>query len=136
MAFVQENWLLILVFVSSGAMLAWPLAQRRWSSTKDVSPAEATQLINRQNAVLLDVREPKEFEGGRVPSAVHIPLSQLAGRTAELAKFVARPVIAYCESGRRSRMAGSTLAKAGFKEVYSLEGGLAAWKKDGLPLEK
>ncbi len=136
MAFVQENWLLILVFVSSGLMLLWPLAQRRWSATKDVTPAEATQLINRQNALLLDVREPKEFEGGRLPAAVHIPLSQLAGRAAELAKYATRPVIAYCESGRRSRMAGGTLSKAGFKEVYSLDGGLAAWKKDGLPVEK
>jgi len=136
MAFLQENWLLILVFVSSGAMLAFPLVQRRWSTMKDVTPAEATQLINRQNAVLLDVREPKEFEGGRLPSALHIPLSQLAGRAAELVKFAARPVIAYCESGRRSRMAGGALTKAGFKEIYSLEGGLAAWKKDGLPVEK
>ncbi len=136
MAFVQENWVLILVFVSSGLMLAWPLVQGRWSATKDVSAAEATQLINRQNAVLLDVREPKEYEGGRLPTAIHIPLSQLAGRTSELAKYVARPVIAYCETGRRSRAAGGALAKAGFRQVYSLEGGLAAWKKDGLPVEK
>ena len=57
--------MLILVFVMSGAMLAWPLVQRRFSAVKDVNTIEATQLINRQNAVLLDVREPKAFEGGR-----------------------------------------------------------------------
>lgn len=136
MAFVQENWLLILVFVFSGAMLAWQFVAPRFSAVKSVNTVQATQLINRQNALLLDVREPKEFEGGRLPAALHIPLSQLAGRAAELAKYATRPVIAYCESGRRSRMAGGTLSKAGFKEVYSLEGGLAAWKKDGLPVEK
>lgn len=136
MAFVQENWLLILVFVLSGAMLAWQFVAPRFSAVKSVNTVQATQLINRQNALLLDVREPKEFEGGRLPAALHIPLSQLAGRAAELAKYATRPVIAYCESGRRSRMAGGTLSKAGFKEVYSLEGGLAAWKKDGLPVEK
>ncbi|HYR00673.1 MAG TPA: rhodanese-like domain-containing protein [Casimicrobiaceae bacterium] len=136
MAFVQENWLLILVFVLSGAMLAWQFVAPRFSAVKNVNTVQATQLINRQNALLLDVREPKEFEGGRLPAALHIPLSQLAGRAAELAKYATRPVIAYCESGRRSRMAGGTLSKAGFKEVYSLEGGLAAWKKDGLPVEK
>jgi len=92
--------------------------------------------MNRRNAVLLDVREPKEFEGGRLPSALHIPLSQLAGRVSELAKLVARPVVAYCDTGRRSRMAAGTLAKAGFKEIYNLQGGIAAWKKDGLPVEK
>jgi len=136
MAFVQENWLLILVFVLSGAMLAWQFVAPRFSAVKSVNTVQATQLINRQNALLLDVREPKEFEGGRLPAALHIPLSQLAGRAAELAKYATRPVIAYCESGRRSRTAGGTLSKAGFKEVYSLEGGLAAWKKDGLPVEK
>ena len=136
MAFVQENWLLILVFVLSGAMLAWQFVAPRFSAVKSVNTVQATQLINRQNALLLDVREPKEFEGGRLPAALHIPLSQLAGRATELAKYATRPVIAYCESGRRSRMAGGTLSKAGFKEVYSLEGGLAAWKKDGLPVEK
>jgi rhodanese-related sulfurtransferase len=136
MAFVQENWLLILVFLLSGAMLAWQFVAPRFSAVKSVNTVQATQLINRQNALLLDVREPKEFEGGRLPAALHIPLSQLAGRAAELAKYATRPVIAYCESGRRSRMAGGTLSKAGFKEVYSLEGGLAAWKKDGLPVEK
>ena len=72
--------------------------------------------------MLLDVREPKEFEGGRLPAAIHIPLSQLAGRANELAKLAARPVIAYCASGRRSRMAGGALAKAGFKDIYSLAG--------------
>ena len=128
--------MLILVFVMSGAMLAWPLVQRRFSAVKDVNTIEATQLINRQNAVLLDVREPKAFEGGRLPAAIHIPLSQLAGRTNELAKLAARPVVAYCGDGRRSRMASGALTKAGFKEIYSLQGGLAAWKKDGLPLEK
>jgi rhodanese-related sulfurtransferase len=136
MAFVQENWMLILVFVLSGAMLAWPLVQRRISSVRDVNCAEATRLVNRENAVFLDVREPKEYEGGRLPGAIHIPLSQLAGRTNELSKLASRPVVAYCDSGRRSRMAGGALGKAGFQAVYSLEGGILAWKKDGLPLEK
>jgi rhodanese-related sulfurtransferase len=136
MSFVQTNWMLILVFVLSGAMLAWPYVQRGFSTVKDVSCAEATQLLNRQDAVFLDVREPKEFEGGRLPRAIHIPLSQLAGRTSELAKFVSRPIVAYCGNGRRGPSAASALAKAGFKEIYNLQGGIAAWKKDGLPVEK
>jgi rhodanese-related sulfurtransferase len=136
MSFVQNNWMLIVIFLLSGGMLVWPFVQRRISSVKDITSVEATQLMNRRNAVLLDVREPKEFEGGRLPSALHIPLSQLAGRVSELAKLVARPVVAYCDTGRKSRMAASTLAKAGFKEIYNLQGGIAAWKKDGLPVEK
>ena len=136
MSFVQNNWMLIAVFVLSGGMLVWPFVQRRISPVKDVTSAEATQLFNRRNAVLLDVREPKEFEGGRLPNAIHIPLSQLAGRASELAKLVARPVVAYCDTGRRSPGAVAVLSKAGFQEIYSLHGGILAWKKDGLPVEK
>jgi rhodanese-related sulfurtransferase len=138
MSFMQSptNQMLVGVFLLSGGMLVWPFVQRRMSSVKDVNNVEATQLINRRNAVLLDVREPKEFEGGRLPSAIHIPLSQLAGRVSELAKFTARPIVAYCDTGRRSRMAAGALEKAGFKEIYTLQGGIAAWKKDGLPVEK
>ena len=136
MPFLQENWMLILVFVLSGVMLAWQWIAPRFSAVKDVSTAEATQLINRQNAVLLDVREPKEYAGGQLPSANQIPLSQLPDRAAELAKYAARPVIAYCDIGRRSRMAGRTQANAGFNEIYRLAWGIAAWKKEQLPLEK
>ena len=87
MSFLQNNWMLILVLVMSGAMLVWPLVQRRLSPVKDIGNLEATRLINSANAVLVDVRETKEFEGGRLPKAVHIPLSQLDGRGDELAKL-------------------------------------------------
>jgi len=136
MSFVQTNWMLILVFALSGAMLVWPFVQRGFSRVKGVGSAQATQLLNRQDAVLLDVREPKEYEGGRLPHAIHIPLSQLDARATELAKLAARPIVIYCNTGNRSRMAASKVGKVGFKDIYSLDGGIDAWKKDGLPVEK
>jgi rhodanese-related sulfurtransferase len=136
MSFVQSNWMLILVMIASGAMLVWPLVQRRMSPASDVGNLEATRLINTSNAVLVDVRETKEYEGGRLPSAAHIPLSQLASRGSELARLVGRPIIVYCMSGHRSRMAVSALAKLGFKDIYTLRGGYQAWKDAGLPVEK
>jgi rhodanese-related sulfurtransferase len=134
--FVQNNWLLILVFVLSGAMLVWPLVQSRLSPGKDVGNLEVTRLINSSNAVLVDVRETKEYEGGRLPNAIHIPLSQLASRGAELARYVGKPVVAYCMTGNRARMANAALARLGFKDVYNLRGGYKAWKDAGLPVEK
>jgi rhodanese-related sulfurtransferase len=134
--FVQNNWLLILVFVLSGAMLIWPLIQRRLSPGQDVGTLEATRLINSSNALLLDVRETKEYEGGRLPNAVHIPLSQLANRSGELSRYTSRPVVAYCMVGNRSRMANAPLGRLGFKNVYNLRGGYKAWKDAGLPVEK
>ncbi|MDH5245767.1 MAG: rhodanese-like domain-containing protein [Betaproteobacteria bacterium] len=136
MSFLQNNWMLLLVFVTSGAMLVWPLVQRRMSPVKDVGNLEATRLINSANAVLVDVRETKEFEGGRLPKAVHIPLSQLDSRGSELARYAGRPVVAYCMSGNRSRMAGRALARLGFTDVYHLQGGYRAWRDAGLPVEK
>jgi rhodanese-related sulfurtransferase len=117
-------------------MLVWPLVQRRFSAMKELGTLGATHLVNTQDAVLLDLRETKEYEGGRLPNAVHIPLSQLDARAGELAKYTSRPVIAYCATGSRSRNAGAALAKAGFKDVYNLNGGFLAWKDAGLPVEK
>jgi rhodanese-related sulfurtransferase len=104
--------------------------------TKDIGTLEATRLINSSNAVLVDLREPKEFDGSRLPRAVHIPLSQLEGRGAELARYVGKPVVTYCLVGNRSSLANKTLARLGFTDVYNLRGGYRAWKDAGLPVEK
>src|SRR5664279_2926688 len=93
--FIEANWMLILVFVASGGMLLWPLIQRPLSQTREVGALQATQLINRQDALLLDVRDGKEYAGGRVPNALHIPLAQLPDRVQELGKFTSRPLVAY-----------------------------------------
>lgn len=136
MSFVQNNWMLILVMFLSGAMLLWPLVQRRLSPAKEIGNLNATHLINHQDAILVDVRETREYEGGRLPKALHIPLSQLDSRAGELAKLTGRPVIAYCASGHRSRSAGNALARMGFKDIYTLHGGYKAWKDAGLPVER
>ena len=135
-AFLVKNWILVLTFVASGAMLVWPLVSRRLSPARDVDTLGVTRLINAGNPLLLDLREPKEFDGRTLPNAVHVPLSQLASRGAELAKHVSRPVVAFCDRGQRSRAAASVLAKHGFKEIYSLTGGFKAWRDAGLPVSK
>jgi rhodanese-related sulfurtransferase len=136
MQFIVGNWQFILVMAVSGGMLIWPLVRERFVPGKDIGTLQATQLINAQDALLLDLREPKDYEGGHLPNALHIPQSQLASRGAELAKLTRRPVIAYCERGNRSRSAAGPLAKLGFKDVYVLRGGLKAWQAAGLPLEQ
>ena len=136
MSFVQTYWYLILALFVSGALLVWPLVARRLSPVRDVGNLEATRLINSANAVLVDVRETKEFEGGRLPKAVHIPLSQLESRGEELARYAGRPVVAYCMTGNRSGLAAKVLARVGFKDIYQLRGGYRAWKDAGLPVEK
>ena len=136
MSFIQSNWLLIVVMIASGAMLVWPLIQNRFSPARVVGNLEVTRLINSANALLVDLRETREFEGGRLPKAVHIPLSQLESRGSELARHVGRPIVTYAMRGDRGRMAGNVLTRLGFKDIYTLHGGYAGWKDAGLPVEK
>src|SRR5487761_2362204 len=133
MEFITNNWSLALVFVVSGAMLLWPLIKGRLSSTEQIGTLEATRLINNENPLLLDVREPNEYVSGHLPDALHIPLSQIKDRSGELAKYATRPVIVYCERGMRSSSAASALSKLGFSRVLELRGGLRAWRDAGLP---
>ena len=135
-AFLEKNWMMALVFVVSGVMLIVPFVTRRMSKARDVGNLEATVLMNKKDAIIVDVRETSEYENGRLPGAVHIPLSQLDARVAEIARQGSRPVIAYCARGKRSRMEASALSKAGFGEIYNLSGGIDAWRSAGLPVEK
>jgi sulfur dioxygenase len=84
---------------------------------------------------ILDVREPAEIDGplGHIRGAVPIPLGQLAGRVAELARD--RPVVAVCRSGARSAQATVILQQAGLKDVANLAGGMLRWRADGYPVE-
>ncbi len=136
MGFIVENWMLVLVFLVSGALLAWPLVGGRLSKMKPINTLGVTKLINSGNPVLLDLRETAEFEGGTLPNAVHIPLSQLKSRAGELGKFSNRPLVAFCERGQRASSAGSALQALGFGELYALTGGIRAWRDAGLPVVK
>jgi len=133
--FVRDNLLLFAIAFISGAMLLWPLIRRGtggpWAST-----LEATQMINRQDALVIDVREDAEYAKGHIVGARHIPLAQLEARAKELQKFKSKPVITCCETGNRSSAAIATLKKLGFENVYNLAGGYAGWQQAGLPVEK
>ena len=136
LAFLEKNWVLALAFVLSGAMLVWPLVTRRLSTITEIGTAEVTRLMNKEDPVLLDVREAKEYDGRRLPNAIHIPLSQLKDRAGELAKSAARPVVVYCDRGQRAKSAAGALKRAGFERIYVLAGGQKAWKDASLPMQK
>ena len=98
----------------------------------EVSPAETAQAIADGSATVVDVREPYEWEVGRMPGTIHIPLERLASRAEELDKD--HPVIFQCRAGVRSLMAAQAFAAAGF-QARSMAGGIQAWANDGRPLE-
>lgn len=134
--FVTHNWYL---FVALGVILfllvAGPVSQQM-HGIKNVNVAQTVQLLNRENAVVVDVCEPKEFSAGHVPNAVNLPLGSLNDRLREIEKHKNRPIVVSCRSGNRSLKGAVLLRKHGFPTVYNLAGGLLAWERDNLPLEK
>jgi rhodanese-related sulfurtransferase len=131
--FLINNAIYIGLAVGSGLMLLWPMLRR---SAKSVSPSEAVLLINRNQAIVLDVRDDAEFAAGHLQDARHIPVGKLDERLAELQKFRDKPVIVHCQSGVRSSKAAATLRKHEFTQVYELDGGVNAWTQAKLPLVK
>lgn len=132
MEFLQQNIIWVGLAVVSGGMLIWPLIAG--GTVASLTPAEATLMMNREDAVVLDVRETGEWGSGHIGGARHITLGQLDSRLSELEKFKERPIIVVCATGSRSTSACGNLKKHGFGRVFSLGGGVAAWRDASLPL--
>ena len=100
----------------------------------NISVPQAVQLMNR-GAVVVDVRKQEEFAAGHLVSSKNIPLETLeADQTKE--KFRKKNVLVVCDSGMSSGRAANLLRAAGFDNVFSVRGGIRAWREDNLPLVK
>ena len=133
MKFIIDNIFLVAIAVLAGGALLWPVLAPRG---KRATPLQVTQMINRGKTTIVDVRSGEEFAAGHLRDAKHIPLADLSTRIGELDKSKTRTVVMVCQTGARSDKAARQLQAAGFEDVHSLEGGLAAWKAAGLPLTK
>jgi rhodanese-related sulfurtransferase len=132
--FVTANWMLILIALSSGGMLAWPLV--RGSGGGTLTAQGAVQLINRERAVLVDVREPEEFATGHMIGAKNVPLNQLDEKLASTVKNKNVPLLLVCATGARAQRAVAMAKKLGYEQAQAVAGGLKAWKDANLPVEK
>ncbi|MGZ5092062.1 MAG: rhodanese-like domain-containing protein [Burkholderiales bacterium] len=130
------NIVLLGAVLVSGGMLLWPFIARLMRPGQEVGPTEAVQLINRRDAIVLDIRDAAEYKSGHITNARHVPESELDSRAKELEKMKSRPIIVSCARGNRSANVAARLRKLGFDEVVSLRGGLAAWQTANMPLEK
>jgi len=128
--FFVNHWILASILLGLLILLALDSNQK---SGPKVSTHEATRLINQQDALVLDIREKKEFKAGHIVDALNIPFTSLATRKDEL-KDKARPVIVVCKSGQTASAASKMLKDAGFAEVYRLSGGMMDWTGNNLPV--
>ena len=139
LVFLQKspfNMLLFGLALASGGMLLWPLVSRPFRVSSEVAAFDAVQLINRRDALVLDVRDTGDFAAGHIANARHVPEAQIADRIKELEKYRARPIIVSCRAGSRAPSVAGMLRKSGFTEAFALRGGIAAWQQANLPLEK
>lgn len=136
MQFLTDNIFPISMAFFSGAMLLWTTFGNRIRGIQEVNSTAALQLINHKQALVLDVREQSEYQAGHVLKAKLLPLGKLNERIGELEKYKDQPIVVVCRSGNRSAAACAMLSKQGFTQAYNLSGGIMAWQKGNLPLEK
>jgi len=134
--FVKSNIWLILIMVTSGLMLLWSFVGNRLRGIRDVDCAGALQMINHKDALVLDVRENEEYKSGHLLNAKQIPLVKLRERIGEVERYRDGPIVVVCRRGQRSATACALLGREGYAQVYNLAGGVMAWQKANLPLEK
>ncbi len=134
--FIGNHPILSLVFVGITAALIANEVSRMTRGYKAISPAELTRLINREDALVVDVSPINDFEKGHIVGSKHVVMSQFDPESKLLAKVKEMPVAMVCRAGMQSDQAAKRLVKAGFKHVYALDGGIAAWQQAELPLAK
>lgn len=134
MKFILDNWALILLALTSGGMLAWPVL--RGAGKGSLSAQGAVQVINRQKGVLIDVREPEEFAAGHAVGARNVPLAELEQKLPAVVKNKALPVLLMCATGARANRAVATAKKLGYEQAQAVAGGMKSWNEANLPVEK
>ncbi len=131
--FVVDNALLVGAFA---VILALFIRNEMQRGGRSVSAQQLVDMVNRESAVVLDVRDKKEFDTGHIVDAINIPFSALDSRVDELKKHQDKPIIVACKMGQHSGSAGTLLRKHGFENVSRLTGGVSEWRNQSLPVVK
>lgn len=134
--FIGNHPILVLAFVGIGVALVANEMSRFTRGYKGISPAELTRLINREDALVIDVSAHNDFDKGHIVGSKHVALSQFDPGHKLLAKAKEQPVVLVCRNGVTAGNLAKQLVKAGFTRVHLLEGGIGAWQQAELPLAK
>ena len=129
--FAQENWVLIVIWLSAAGTLYYTESQK---AGKSVTTTEATRMMNHDNALILDIREQKEFAAGHIAGAHNLPASTMDAKVSEIDRFKSRPVIVVCKMGTSAGSIAKSLKKRGFENVVRLAGGMSEWRAAALPV--
>jgi len=134
LAFAELHPIASAAFVLLPVAILWTEVARRLTGYKALVPSELTALVNREDALVLDVSAAADFDKGRIAGAKNLPLAQFDPEHKLLGKDKGRPVALVCRTGQSSAQAAAKLVKAGWSRVHWLEGGIPAWQQADLPL--
>lgn len=125
---------LALVAAFAGVLVALVVTVVQGGGSAALSPQRAVLMLNQEDAVPVDLRPEADYRAGHIINAVNIGLQDIAAGGAKLEKYKTRPLLLYCESGAQAGSAVKSLRKLGYAKVHSLQGGLAAWRGEHLPI--
>ena len=133
--FFQQNLLLSVIWIGIFLALMYSVIQSSTAPYKQLSAAEATQMMNRENGVVVDIRSKDEYRGGHITNALNILPSDIkADQVSLLEKHKADPIILVCKMGQHSPESAKLLVKKGYENVNVLKNGLISWNDANLPL--
>lgn len=133
--FIGNHLFLVIGFVVVVGLLAQNLYADMGNSN-NIGPQQATELINRENALVLDVRPMADFNTGHIIGARNVPMNGLGKHLGQLERHKQDTVIVSCRSGAQSAAACKQLQSAGFEKVYNLRGGIMAWTSANMPVTR
>ena len=134
--FAGRHSMLFIALAAVVALIIMTELKRATKGYKEVLPSEAVRLINKENAMVLDVREASEIGQGSIIDSKHVALSVLPEKLASLSNNKDQPILVFCKMGNRSAQACKLLLKNSYTNVFGLKGGLTAWINDQLPITK
>ena len=131
--FVGNHYILVSLFVV--LVVAFFINEGKQGGAA-ISPSSLVTLVNREGAVIVDVRDGKEFGNGHIAGAVNIPATSIDSRVGDLLAYKEKPVVLVCKIGQHAGAAGRKLKAQGFENVRRLSGGMAEWTASNLPVVK
>lgn len=127
----QHLWLIALfIIVLIGLIISEIIGLKQGAHKYNTN--QVILAVNRENAQLVDIREPNDYKSGHIAGAINIPMAKLSEKQSRLNKD--KPIIVICAAGQRAIAAADLLQKQGFTQVALLNGGMAAWRRESLPL--